>query len=541
MHFFTFYVTIRGVPGAACAKAGFAVPEYFSGEVIGIVENKKKKTFQVPHTYVIIFAVVVVCALLTYLIPVGSFQTQEVTYMMGDTEKSRTVIVSDSFAYELDENGNRVRNGVPLFGTEDFGGQGMLNYVFEGLTSGDKTGSAVGIVAFILVIGGAFGVVMRTGAVDAGIHAMIRKTKGREIILIPVLFTLFSLGGAVFGMGEEAIPFAMVIVPLTIAMGYDAVVAVCVTYVATQIGFATSWMNPFGLAIAQGIAGVPVLSGAGFRMVMWTVFTAAGVVFTMLYARKIKRDPTASVAYESDAYYRNQMTQSDAAAAPFTLGQGLVLLTILVTIVWTVWGVVVKGYYIPEIASQFFVMGLVAGIIGCVFKLNGMRASDIASSFQSGAADLVGAALVVGMAQGIVIVLGGTDPTTPSVMNTILYMLGNLLSGVPGVMAAWLMYVFQSLFNFVVVSGSGQAALTMPIMAPLADLAGITRQVAVLAYQLGDGLTNLIVPTSGCLLGVLGVARLEWGKWAKFQIKMQGVLFVLSTIFVVVAVMIGFA
>lgn len=541
MHFFTFYVTIRGVPGAACTKAGFAAPEYFSGEVIGIVENKKKKTFQVPHTYVIIFAVVVVCALLTYLIPVGSFQTQEVTYMMGDTEKSRTVIVSDSFAYELDENGNRVRNGVPLFGTEDFGGQGMLNYVFEGLTSGDKTGSAVGIVAFILVIGGAFGVVMRTGAVDAGIHAMIRKTKGREIILIPVLFTLFSLGGAVFGMGEEAIPFAMVIVPLTIAMGYDAVVAVCVTYVATQIGFATSWMNPFGLAIAQGIAGVPVLSGAGFRMVMWTVFTAAGVIFTMLYARKIKRDPTSSVAYESDAYYRNQMTQSDAAAAPFTLGQGLVLLTILVTIVWTVWGVVVKGYYIPEIASQFFVMGLVAGIIGCVFKLNGMRASDIASSFQSGAADLVGAALVVGMAQGIVIVLGGTDPTTPSVMNTILYTLGNLLGGVPGVLAAWLMYVFQSLFNFVVVSGSGQAALTMPIMAPLADLAGITRQVAVLAYQLGDGLTNLIVPTSGCLLGVLGVARLEWGKWAKFQIKMQGVLFVLSTIFVVVAVMIGFA
>ncbi|EFB75423.1 putative basic amino acid antiporter YfcC [Subdoligranulum variabile] len=505
------------------------------------MEKQKKKTIQMPHTYVIIFAVVVLCAVLTYLIPVGSFQTQEISYMMGDTEKTRTVIVADSFTYAVDEAGNRVRSGVPLFGTEDFGGQGMLNYVFEGLTSGDKNGSAVGIVAFILVIGGAFGIVMRTGAVDAGIHAMIRKTKGREIILIPVLFTLFSLGGAVFGMGEEAIPFAMVIVPLTIAMGYDAVVAVCVTYVATQIGFGTSWMNPFGLAIAQGIAGVPVLSGAGFRIVMWAVFTLAGVLFTMAYARKIKKNPQSSVAYESDAYYRNQMAQSDAAAAPFTLGQGLVLVSILVTIVWTVWGVVVEGYYIPEIASQFFVMGLVAGIIGCIFHLNGMRPSDMASSFQSGAADLVGAALVVGMAQGIVIVLGGTDPTTPSVMNTILYTLGNLLSGVPGVLAAWLMYVFQSLFNFVVVSGSGQAALTMPIMAPLADLAGITRQVAVLAYQLGDGLTNLIVPTSGCLLGVLGVARLEWGKWAKFQIKMQGMLFVLSTIFVVVAVMIGFA
>ena len=505
------------------------------------MEKQKKKTIQMPHTYVIIFAVVVVCALLTYLIPVGSFQTQDISYMVGDTEKTRTVIVADSFSYAVDEAGNRVRNGVPLFGTEDFGGQGMLNYVFEGLTSGDKSGSAVGIVAFILVIGGAFGIVMRTGAVDAGIHAMIRRTKGREIILVPVLFTLFSLGGAVFGMGEEAIPFAMVIVPLTIAMGYDAVVAVCVTYGATQIGFGTSWMNPFGLAIAQGIAGVPVMSGTAFRIVMWAVFTLAGIAFTMVYARKIKKNPQLSVAYESDAYYRNQMSKTDGEAVPFTLGQALVLLSVLATIVWTVWGVVTQGYYIPEIASQFFVMGLVAGIIGCIFHLNGMRPSDMASSFQSGAADLVGAALVVGMAQGIVIVLGGTDPTTPSVMNTILYTLGNLLSGVPGVLAAWLMYVFQSLFNFVVVSGSGQAALTMPIMAPLADLAGITRQVAVLAYQLGDGLTNLIVPTSGCLLGVLGVARLEWGKWAKFQIKMQGMLFVLSTIFVVVAVMIGFA
>lgn len=501
----------------------------------------KKKTLRMPHTYVIIFVVVAICALLTYLIPVGSFQTQEVTYMVGETEKTRTVIVPDSFTYELDEAGNRVRRGVPLFGTEDFGGQGMLNYVFEGLTSGDKTGTAVGIVAFILVIGGAFGIVMRTGAVDAGIHAMIRRTKGREIVLIPVLFTLFSLGGAVFGMGEEAIPFAMVIVPLTIAMGYDAVVAVCITYCATQIGFGASWMNPFGLAIAQGIAGVPVMSGAGFRIVMWVVFTAVGIAFTMVYAHKIKKNPMASVAYESDAYYREQMSKSDDTQSPFTFGQALVLLTVLATIVWTVWGVVVKGYYIPEIASQFFVMGLVAGIIGCVFHLNDMRASDVASAFQSGAADLVGAALVVGMAKGIVIVLGGTEATDPSVMNTILYMLGNLLSNVPGMLSAWLMYVFQSLFNFVVVSGSGQAALTMPIMAPLADLAGISRQVAVLAYQLGDAMTNLIVPTSGCLLGVLGVARLEWGKWAKFQIKMQGVLFVLSSIFVIVAVMIGFS
>ena len=260
----------------------------------------------------------------------------------------------------------------------------------------------------------------------------------------------------------------------------------------------------------------------------------------MVYAAKIKKNPQLSVAYESDAYYREQMEADTGKTVSFGAGQALVLLTVAATIVWTVWGVVKEGYYIPEIASQFFVMGLVSGIIGCIFKLNDMTPSDVASSFQSGAADLVGAALVVGMAKGIVIVLGGTDATNPSVMNTVLYALGNAISGMPGMLAAWLMYVFQSVFNFFVVSGSGQAALTMPIMAPLADLAGVTRQVAVLAFQLGDGLTNLIVPTSGCLLGVLGVARLEWGKWARFQIKMQLMLFVLSTIFVVAAVLIGF-
>ena len=499
-----------------------------------------KKQIKMPHTYVIIFCVILFCALLTYIVPVGSFQTQEVSYMVGEAEKTRTVVVPGSFQYATDEAGNRLRNGVPIFGTEDFGGQGMLNYVFEGLTSGDKWGTAVGIVAFILVCGGAFGVVMRTGAVDAGIHAMIRKTKGREIVLIPVLFALFSLGGAVFGMGEEAIPFAMVVVPLTIAMGYDAVVAVCVTYVATQIGFGTSWMNPFSLAIAQGVSGVPVFSGAPFRIVMWAVFTLTGILFTMAYATKIKKNPRLSVAYESDAYYREQVGQDQQKQVKFGIGEALVLLTVGATIAWTVWGVVTQGYYIPEIASQFFVMGLVAGVIGVIFKLNGMTASDVASSFQSGAADLVGAAMVVGMAKGIVIVLGGTDAETPSVMNTVLYVLGGAISGLPSMVAAWLMYVFQSIFNFFVVSGSGQAALTMPIMAPLADLAGVSRQVAVLAFQLGDGLTNLIVPTSGCLLGVLGVARLEWGKWAKFQIKMQVLLFALATVFMLVAVAIGF-
>ena len=414
-----------------------------------------------------------------------------------------------------------------------------MNYLFEGMVSGDKSGSAIGVMAIILVCGGAFGIMMRTGAVETGIMALIRKANGKERLMIPVLFIFFSAGGAIWGMGEESIPFAMILVPMFIAMGYDAVVGVCVTYCATQIGFGASWMNPFSLAIAQGIAEVPVLSGAGFRIVLWFLFTGIGAAFTMVYASKIKKDPKASVSYESDSVYRNEFKE-DSAKADFRLGHKLILLVILATMIWTIWGVVEKGFYIPEIASQFFVMGLVSGIIAVIFKLNDMRVNDIASSFQSGAADLVGAALVVGMAQGIIIILGGTDASSPTVLNTILHGISSAMQGFPAVISAWLMYVFQTVFNFFVVSGSGQAALTMPIMAPLSDLVGVSRQTSVLAFQLGDAFSNLIVPTSGCLLGTLGVAKLEWGKWAKFQIKMQGVLFVSASIVMMIAVLIHF-
>ncbi len=511
-------------------------------------EERLNKQIKVPHTYVIIFFVILFAALLTYMVPVGQYETHEVKYMQGTKEKTKTVLMPETFKIVTDESGAPVKNGVNLFGTEDFGGvlgkgdpgQGVLNYMFEGLTKGDKWGSAVGIVAFILVIGGAFGIILRTGAVDAGIYNVINKTKGAEYVLFPVLFFLFSAGGAIFGMGEEAIPFAMIIVPLVIAMGYDAIVGILLTYGATQIGFATSWMNPFSVAVAQGVSGIPVFSGAPFRMVMWFVFTVFALGYTMLYAMKIKKDPTKSPAYLSDKYYREEFKADETKKAVFQTGHMLVLLTILLGVIWVVYGVVKQGFYIPEIASQFFVMGLVAGVIGVIFKLNNMKVDDIADSFQKGAADLVGAALVVGMAQGIIIVLGGTSADSPTVLNTILHGMGEVVKGMPPAVSAWFMYVFQSCFNFLVVSGSGQAALTMPLMAPLADIIGVTRQVAVVAFQLGDGLTNIIVPTSGCLMGVLGVARLSWTDWAKFQLKMQGFLFLLGSIFVILGVLIGF-
>ena len=498
------------------------------------------KKIKMPDTYIIIFFVVVLAAILTHVVPVGKFEMQKVTYITETgAEKTRNVPVPGSFQYELDENGKELVKGIKFF--EPGGEVGLSNYVFEGITSGDKWGTAVGIVAFILITGGAFGVILKTGAVETGIYSMINKSKNSEIIMIPLLFVLFSLGGAVFGMGEEAIPFAMLIIPILIGMGYDSVTGILVTYISTQIGFATSWMNPFSVAVAQGVSGIPVLSGATYRIVMWIFFTAFGVVYTLWYAKRVKNNPESSIAYKTDEYFRNDFKMEGNKDSEFKLGHKLVILVMMLGMAWVVYGVVKEGYYLPEIATQFVIMGVLAGIIGVVFKLNDMTVNDIATSFRKGAEDLVGAALVVGMAKGIVLVLGGTSAEDATVLNTLLNGVANALGSMPAAFSAWVMYIFQSLFNFFVVSGSGQAALTMPIMAPLSDLVGVTRQVAVLAFQLGDGFTNMIVPTSGILMAILGVAKIEWGTWAKYQIKFQLILFAFGSLFVLFGVFTNFS
>jgi uncharacterized ion transporter superfamily protein YfcC len=565
---------------------------------------KKKKDLtkmRTPHTYAIIFAVVLVCWTLTFIVPAGKFSVHEIEYTDSNGDvKTRTVLDADTFRYsynlntgflanelknlsddsavleemgvdqealkefvesdsatwnqaELDDLGltddvlyerygesmydtsKKLHKTARVWGTDDFGGFGFLNYIFEGLVTGDKYGSAVGIVALILVVGGSFGIIMRTGAIDAGIYAFIRKTKGLEKFALPMLFFLFSLGGATFGMSEEVIPFAMIMVPFVIALGYDSIVAVTVTYVASQVGNAASWMSPFSVAVAQGIAGIPVLSGASFRLVMWVVITALSAAYMMVYAEKIRKKPELSAVYDTDEHFRDRLENTTEEEMKFTLGHKLILLEMLAVLIWIVWGVTAKGYYIPEIASQFFVMGIAAGITSVIFKLNNMTINDMASSFQGGVADLAGTAVVVGMAKGILLVLGGSDANVASTLNTVLYSLGNALSGIPATIAAWCMYIFQSLFNLVVTSNSGQAALTMPIMAPLADIVGVSRQVAVLAYQLGAGFVDAFTPVSASLIGVLGVARIDWSKWAKYQIKMQGFFFLMGTVVIIIA------
>ena len=491
------------------------------------------KSWQMPDTLLLIFVVGLVAALLSYFIPVGNFATEQIRYLVDGVEMVRTVIDPQSFAYATNDNGELTYNAVRFFAVGDE--PGVMNFPFAGLTSG----SAVSVIMFMLVIGGAFGVVMRTGTVDNGILRLIDMTKGSESLFIPVLFFLFSLGGAVFGMGEEAVAFAIVIVPLMVRLGYDGITTVMVTYIATQIGFATSWMNPFSVAIAQGIAGIPVLSGMTFRIIMWIGFTLVGIAFTMYYAASVKKDPKRSYSYASDGYFRQQVRES--VETRWNLGDTLVLLVLLAAVIWVIWGVVLHSWYIAEIASQFFTMGLIAGLIGVVFRLNDMTFNDIALSFKEGAGVMLAPALLVGFAKGVLMLIGGGNIDDPSVLNSILHSAGSAISGLPDVLAAWLMYVFQSVFNFFVTSGSGQAVLTMPLLAPLSDMVGVTRQVSVLAFQLGDGFTNIIVPTSAPLMATLGVCRIDWGDWLRFVWRFMLLLFVIASVVVVGAHLMGFA
>ena len=465
----------------------------------------KQKQFSMPDASIILLCVAVIAYTATVFITPGVFNAEP---------DSHTVQLSQYQAVNDQQS-------PPVFAQ---GGEiGLANVLFEGLVSGDKYGAAIGVMAFILITGGAFGIIMKTGAINNGIMALINKTQRVEWLFIPLLFLLFSLGGAVFGMGEEAIAFCIVLLPIMQQLGYDAKVTVLTTYVATQIGFATSWMNPFSIAIAQSIAEIPVFSGAGFRMLAWACFTLVGLVFTMRYAKRIKKQP--------------QKT-GDQPTIKLSLADALTLLVFVLGIAWVVWGVMARQYYIPELAAQFFCIGLISAIIAIVFKK--LTANECADAFKHGAQELLPAALLVALAKGIVLLLGGSDLTTPSTLNTLLYYCASSIASVPDYIAAWGMLVFQSVFNFFVSSGSGQAAITMPLMSPLGDLLNVSRQIVVLAFQLGDGLTNILIPTSASLIGCLGVVKLDWGEWAAFIWRFALALFVLASGFIFLAYFINY-
>ncbi len=472
-----------------------------------------------PDTLLILAAVALLIALVVAFVAPGRFTD----VVPAGPESKQVSVRLASFESVGDAK------AIPLFA--EGGGIGVLNLPFEGLVAGDKWGAAVGLVAFLLVLGGSFGVMMKTGAIDRTIVAFVGRYERRMTILVPGLFVMFSLGGAVFGMGEETIPFILLLLPVFARIRLDAFCVVLVTYVATQVGFATSWMNPFNVIVAQGVAGLDPVSGAPLRVAMWAVFTLLGAALTLRYALTQRRErPAAPIAAAAGAEL------GPAGRADFA-----VLLVLVATLAWVIWGVTTRGYYLPELAAQFFTMGVATGLVAWLADRRQMPANRLAEGFREGAATMLPVVLIVALAKGLVLLLGGTDPAQPSVLNTLLYHLAHALEGLPATLAAWLMLVVQSALNFLVPSGSGQAALTMPIMAPLGDLLGVSRQVAVLAFQLGDGLTNLIIPTSAVLMGVLGAARLDWLVWARFFWKWMLGLVGLASVFVVIAVWIGYA
>ncbi|EON6791832.1 putative basic amino acid antiporter YfcC [Escherichia coli] len=461
-----------------------------------ITESKPTRRWAMPDTLVIIFFVAILTSLATWVVPVGMFDSQEVQYQVDGQTKTRKVVDPHSFRLLTNEAGEPEYHRVQLFTTGDER-PGLMNFPFEGLTSGSKYGTAVGIIMFMLVI-----------------------------------------GGAVFGMGEEAVAFAIIIAPLMVRLGYDSITTVLVTYIATQIGFASSWMNPFCVVVAQGIAGVPVLSGSGLRIVVWVIATLIGLIFTMVYASRLKKNPLLSRVHESDRFFREK--QADVEQRPFTFGDWLVLIVLTAVMVWVIWGVIVNAWFIPEIASQFFTMGLVIGIIGVVFRLNGMTVNTMASSFTEGARMMIAPALLVGFAKGILLLVGNGEAGDASVLNTILNSIANAISGLDNAVAAWFMLLFQAVFNFFVTSGSGQAALTMPLLAPLGDLVGVNRQVTVLAFQFGDGFSHIIYPTSASLMATLGVCRVDFRNWLKVGATLLGLLFIMSSVVVIGAQLMGY-
>ncbi|MGM8363907.1 YfcC family protein [Virgibacillus sp. W0181] len=455
--------------------------------------EQNKKRFKVPHVYVIIFALIVLAAVATYVVPAGEYDRVE-------NEDGRTIVVEGTY------------------GAIDSSPTGFFE-VFQALHQGMVDGA--GIIFFIFIIGGAFGIFRATKAMDGAISSISKKMNGKELYLIPVLMIFFALGGAIFGLAEETIPYIMIITPLALMLGYDSLTGVGIVLAGASAGFSAAFMNPFTVGVAQGIAELPIYSGFATRMVFWVIFVGVSIAYVMRYAHKVKKDPTKSLVYEEDQAREVEVnTDQDS----ITTRQGIILGVLILTVFGLAFGVMQYGWYIKEIAGLFLLMGIVMGIVGK------MSLDDIAESFVEGCRVLVLGALVVGFAYAILVVLQNGN-----ILDTILHGLASVVSGLPSSFSAIGMYVAQALLNFIVPSGSGQAALSMPIMTPLADLVGVSRQTAVLAYQFGDGISNIFTPTSGYFMAGLAAAGISWTKWVRWVWPLILIQYTLGAIFVTIA------
>lgn len=470
--------------------------------------SKGIKRFKVPHVYAIIFALMVIFAVLTWIVPSGSYQRQEVNgrevTVAGTYEQSEKTYIDEETGDEVDLR------------------QGVFD-VLQAPTRGIQ--EAIEVVAFILIVGGSFQVITKTGAITSGMGRVVRRFKNKDILIIPIAMVLFALGGTSFGMAEETLPFFAIFMPIMMAMGFDSMTAFMVVFVGARTGYIASTINPFNVLIAQGILGIQGNPQLWLRMIAWVVLTAVAITWVVLYARRVKKNPESSITFEDDIAKKVEFAADESALdAEFTGRQKGVLAVFIAGMCLIIWGLVTQGWYMNEISAVFLAMGLLAGVIA------GFSQDVIAQEFVAGIADFAFSAIVVGLARGILVIA-----SDGMIIDTILNALATGLGGIPAVLFTTLLYAVENFLAILVPSSSGLAALTAPIFGPLTELMGLNPEAAVWALSMGSATMSLICPTSAILVAGLGVCKIKLGQWWKTVWKFFLVVSLINIVFVAIS------
>jgi uncharacterized ion transporter superfamily protein YfcC len=482
------------------------------------------RSFTLPSAYTILFVLIVITALATWIIPAGAYDTnadgEPIPGTYHTVEANPQRIVVDSLMAPI--------NG--LYGVE--GEDGSISV----WNSGELFG-AIDVALFILVIGGFLGVTMKTGAIQAGIGRVVSRLRGRERLMIPILMAVFALGGTTFGMAEESLAFYALIITVMVAAGYDRLVGASVLLLGCGIGVLGSTINPFATGIASGFAGVSIEEGIVGRLVILIVGTLIGIVFVMRYAARVKADPSTSLVAASDAT-ASDVADDDAPATDVSLSGrraaalGLFALAFIVMIYGVIpWedlgiGLPTLWWWFPEMTASFLLFAILIGIVGR------MSEGDFTSTFVDGARDLLGVALIIGIARGITVIM-----TNGLITDTVLNAAEQVVADLGGVAFINLMYGLFLPLSFLIPSSSGLATVAMPIMAPLASFAGVPEQLVVTAYQSANGLVNLVTPTSAVVMGGLAIARVGYGTWIRFVLPILVLLAILTMTVLTVAIL----
>lgn len=458
-----------------------------------------KKPFSFPTAFTILFGLIVFVAALTWIIPAGEYQRVQ------NDELGKEVPVPGTYQ-RVDSNPQRLLISMLM---------APVNGMYDGDTSEAR---AIDVALFVLMIGGFLGVVTRTGAIDAGIGRAMKRLEGREIWMIPLLMALFAAGGTSYGMAEESLAFYALIIPVMIAAGYDALTAVALIMLGAGIGTLGSTVNPFATVIASQAAGIPFTDGIGLRVAILVLGWLACVVYVMRYAAKVKANPAASLVADLREDNRQHFLKGGTGMAEveFTPARKIILTLFAITFAVMIWGVSSAGWWMGQMSALFLGSAILIGLIGRLGE------KELVDTFVNGARDLLGVALIIGVARGIVVVMDEGKIT-----DTVLFWAEQAVGDLSSVVFINVMFWIEVLLSFFVPSSSGLAVLSMPIMAPLAEFAGSHRHLIVTAFQSANGLVNLINPTFAVVMGGLAIGRVGYDRWLRFTAPLLLVLVIL--------------